>query len=60
MNVNWCPALRHRRQRRSGRPLERGNHPYFRVPLRQWMMQITAYGDRLLGDLSTVDWPMAP
>src|SRR5690606_402403 len=36
---------------------DRGNFPVFRRPLRQWMMRITAYADRLLGDLDLLDWP---
>jgi len=59
MAVNWCPAL--------GTVLandevidglsERGGHPVVRVPMRQWMLRITAYADRLLDDLDLVDWP---
>ncbi|NNE18884.1 MAG: leucine--tRNA ligase [Myxococcales bacterium] len=57
--VNWCPAL--------GTVLaneevinglsERGGHPVERVPLRQWVLKITAYADRLLADLEGVEWP---
>ena len=57
--VNWCPAL--------GTVLaneevvdglsEVGGHPVQRMPLRQWMLRITAYGDRLEQDLDQVDWP---
>jgi leucyl-tRNA synthetase len=36
---------------------ERGNFPVFRKRLRQWMMRITAYSDRLLDDLDLLDWP---
>ncbi len=36
---------------------ERGNHPAERRPLRQWMLRITAYADRLLEDLEELDWP---
>jgi leucyl-tRNA synthetase len=36
---------------------ERGNHPVERRPLRQWMLRITAYADRLLQDLDLLDWP---
>jgi leucyl-tRNA synthetase len=36
---------------------ERGNFPVFKRSLRQWMMRITAYGDRLLDDLDRLDWP---
>jgi leucyl-tRNA synthetase len=38
---------------------ERGNHPVERRPLRQWMLRITAYADRLLEDLDSVDWTPA-
>ncbi|KAL5578763.1 hypothetical protein UlMin_011205 [Ulmus minor] len=57
--VNWCPAL--------GTVLaneevvdgvsERGGHPVIRKPMRQWMLKITAYADRLLEDLDDLDWP---
>ena len=57
--VNWCPAL--------GTVLaneevinglsERGGHPVVRKPMRQWMLKITAYAERLLEDLELVDWP---
>ncbi|QZA33904.1 leucine--tRNA ligase [Hydrogenibacillus sp. N12] len=57
--VNWCPAL--------GTVLadeevidgksERGGHPVYRVPMRQWLLKITAYADRLLEDLESLDWP---
>lgn len=36
---------------------ERGNHPVERRPLRQWMLKITAYAERLLSDLDGLDWP---
>jgi leucyl-tRNA synthetase len=36
---------------------ERGGHPVERLPLRQWMLRITAYTDRLLADLDPLDWP---
>jgi len=36
---------------------ERGNHPVERRPLRQWMLKITAYAERLLKDLDRLDWP---
>jgi leucyl-tRNA synthetase len=57
--VNWCPAL--------GTVLaneevvnglsERGGYPVERLPLRQWMLKITAYADRLDADLEGLDWP---
>ncbi|CAI5465385.1 unnamed protein product [Closterium sp. Yama58-4] len=57
--VNWCPAL--------GTVLaneevvdgvsERGGHPVIRKPMRQWMLRITEYADRLLDDLDGLDWP---
>ncbi|WP_017472310.1 leucine--tRNA ligase [Amphibacillus jilinensis] len=57
--VNWCPAL--------GTVLaneevidgvsERGGHPVERKPMKQWMLKITAYADRLLDDLEELDWP---
>ncbi len=56
--VNWCPAL--------GTVLandevvngvsERGGHPVYRKKMKQWMMRITAYADRLLKDLDLLDW----
>ena len=36
---------------------ERGNHPVERRPMRQWMLKITAYAERLLQDLDLLDWP---
>ena len=57
--VNWCPALgtvlANEEITADGRS-ERGNHPVYRRPLRQWMMRITAYADRLLDDLDLLDW----
>lgn len=56
--VNWCPAL--------GTVLaneevidglsERGNHPVVRKPMRQWVLKITEYAERLLDDLEELDW----
>jgi len=58
--VNWCPALgtvlANEEVTKDGRS-DRGNHPVYRRPLRQWMLRITAYADRLLDDLDLVDWP---
>ena len=36
---------------------ERGGHPVYRRPMKQWMLKITAYAERLLEDLDDVDWP---
>ena len=59
VSVNWCPAL--------GTVLaneevinglsERGDHPVVRLPLRQWVLKITKYADRLQGGLDGLDWP---
>lgn len=58
--VNWSPGLgtvlANEEVTVDGRS-ERGNFPVFKKNLRQWMMRITAYGDRLSEDLDTVDWP---
>ncbi|MDA0802930.1 MAG: leucine--tRNA ligase [Planctomycetota bacterium] len=57
--VNWCPTLGTvlaNEEIIDGRS-ERGGHPVARLPLKQWMFRITAYADRLLADLSLVDWP---
>jgi leucyl-tRNA synthetase len=57
--VNWCPALGTvlaNEEVIDGKS-ERGDHPVVRLPLRQWMLRITAYADRLDEDLSLVDWP---
>ena len=57
--VNWCPALRTvlaNDEVVDGKS-ERGGHPVFRVPMRQWMLQITSYAERLLEGLERVDWP---
>lgn len=35
---------------------ERGDHPVVRMPMKQWMLRITAYADRLLQDLEGLDW----
>lgn len=59
VSVNWCPAL--------GTVLaneevinglsERGDHPVKRLPLRQWILKITDYADRLEAGLDGLDWP---
>jgi leucyl-tRNA synthetase len=57
--VNWCPALGTvlaNEEVKDGLS-ERGSHPVTRTPLRQWMLRITAYADRLASELSLVDWP---
>ncbi|MGZ6886532.1 MAG: leucine--tRNA ligase [Acidimicrobiia bacterium] len=57
--VNWCPALgtvlANEEVTADGRS-ERGNFPVYRRPLKQWMLRITAYADRLLADLDRLDW----
>src|SRR6185503_6459608 len=57
--VNWCEALGtvlSNEEVIDGKS-ERGDHPITRLPLRQWMLRITAYADRLLHDLEGLDWP---
>ena len=57
--VNWCPDLGtvvSNEEVINGRT-KRGNFPVIRKPMRQWMLKITAYAERLLDDLSLVDWP---
>ena len=58
--VNWCPGLgtvlANEEVTADGRS-ERGNYPVFRKRLRQWMMRITDYSDRLLDDLELLQWP---
>lgn len=59
MPVWWCPALGTvlaNEEVKDGKS-ERGNHPVVRVPMRQWILKITAYAERLLADLETLDWP---
>ncbi|MEM1028829.1 MAG: leucine--tRNA ligase [Myxococcota bacterium] len=59
VSVNWCPALGTvlaNEEVIDGRS-ERGDHPVERRPLRQWMLRITAYADRLEQDLEGLDWP---
>lgn len=56
--VNWCVGLGTvlaNEEVIDGKS-ERGDHPVTRIPLRQWMLRITAYADRLEGDLETLDW----
>ena len=58
--VNWCPALgtvlANEEVTAEGRS-ERGNHPVYKRPLKQWMLRITKYAERLLADLDLLDWP---
>jgi leucyl-tRNA synthetase len=58
--VNWCPALgtvlSNEEVTAEGRS-DRGNHPVYRRPMKQWMLRITEYADRLLSDLDPLDWP---
>ncbi len=58
--VNWCPGLgtvlANEEVTSEGRS-ERGNFPVFQRRLRQWMMRITAYADRLIDDLDRIEWP---
>ncbi len=57
--VNWCPVLKTvlaNEEVIEGKS-ERGGHPVFRVPMKQWMLKITSYAERLLADLDELDWP---
>nr|WP_275422274.1 leucine--tRNA ligase [Macrococcus brunensis] len=57
--VNWCPALGtvlSNEEVIDGKS-ERGGHPVIRKPMRQWVLKITEYADRLLEDLDELDWP---
>ncbi len=57
--VNWCPALGTvlaNEEVIDGKS-ERGGHPVERRPMKQWMLKITAYADRLIEDLDDLDWP---
>jgi len=60
--VNWCPALgtvlANEEVTNEGRS-DRGNHLVYRRPLRQWMLRITKYAQRLLNDVDKLDWPEA-
>lgn len=59
MNVNFCPALGTvlaNEEVEEGRTKE-GGYPVERRPLKQWILKITAYADRLLADLDLLDWP---
>lgn len=57
--VNWCPALKTvlaNEEVVDGKS-ERGGHPVVRMPMKQWMLKITDYAERLLNDLDKIDWP---
>ena len=58
--VNWCPklgtVLANEEVTNEGRS-DRGDHPVYRRALKQWMLRITAYAERLLEDIETVNWP---
>jgi leucyl-tRNA synthetase len=59
MMVNYCPELKTvlaNEEVINGRS-ERGHHPVIRIPMKQWVLKITAYAERLLEDLEAVDWP---
>ena len=57
--VNWCPALGTvlANEEVVGGTSERGGHPVIRKPMRQWMLRITKYCERLLSGLDGLDWP---
>ncbi|WP_411852872.1 leucine--tRNA ligase [Vagococcus salmoninarum] len=57
--VNWCAALGTvlaNEEVIDGKS-ERGDHPVVRLPMKQWMLKITDYADRLIDDLDDVEWP---
>jgi len=57
--VNWCPELGTvlaNEEVVDGKS-ERGDHPVYRVPMRQWMLKITEYSESLLEGLDELDWP---
>ena len=57
--VNWCPALKTvlaNEEVVDGKS-ERGQHPVYRKPMKQWMLKITDYAEQLIADLDLVDWP---
>ena len=59
MFVNYCPALKTvlANEEVIGGKSERGGHPVVRMPMKQWILKITAYAERLLQDLNSLDWP---
>lgn len=57
--VNWCPALKTvlaNEEVVDGKS-ERGGHPVFKKPMKQWMLKITEYAEELIQDIDSVDWP---
>ena len=59
IQVNWCPELKTvlaNEEVINGKS-EIGNHPVIRKPMKQWMLKITEYADRLIEDLDGLDWP---
>jgi leucyl-tRNA synthetase len=57
--VNWCPELKTvlaNEEVVDGKS-ERGGHPVYRVPMKQWMLKITDYAEKLLQGLDKLDWP---
>lgn len=59
IEVNWCPALGTvlaNEEVIDGKS-ERGSHPVVKKPMKQWVLKITKYADRLLEDLEELDWP---
>lgn len=62
VTVNWCPGLGTvlaNEEVTSENRSERGNFPVFKRPLKQWILRITSYADRLIQDLGPLDWPDA-
>ena len=59
--VNWSPDLGTvvANEEVIDGKTERGGFPVIRKPMRQWMLRITAYADRLIDDLDDLDWPEA-
>lgn len=63
IEVNWCPELRivlanEEVINYNGKMVsERGHHPVIKRPMKQWVLKITEYAERLLNDLDELDWP---
>ena len=59
MSVNWCPSCQVglANEEVVDGVSERGGHPVYRRPMKQWVLKITEYADRLLEDLEELDWP---